>query len=45
MATIMKDDEASLFKASEFIYIHRKIQENEEAQQTDIIRQTINAQG
>ncbi len=31
MALILKDEEASLFKASDFSYIQSKIQEAEEA--------------
>jgi hypothetical protein len=45
MTLVIKDEETALFKSADRNFTARKIQEVEEASQTDIIKQTVNEQG
>ncbi len=42
---ILRDEDTTLFKTNDFNYIKRKIQENEDEEQIDVVRSTYNAQG
>ena len=43
MPMILRDEDTTLFKTSDFNYIKRKIQENEDEEQIDVVRSTYNA--
>ena len=45
MAMILRDEDTTLFKTNDFNFIKRKIQENEDEEQIDVVRSTYNAQG
>lgn len=43
MSNVIRDEDITLFKSNDFHFIARKIQENEDAQEIDIVRSTYNA--